>query len=355
MSKMSKNKTLDTLKNTGALPASGEISNFSQFSPLPEKLDGMGDVEKTGKFKRSGHLTDEILKYNYPKDKQPSIFDTLKPEIQKKIEELGTGRTQIVEGIKLSPSETKVIDCLCKLLQKNSQTLDPKKEDYYTGNAGYEMETYGGCEVKSPKLHFTLYEITKEYKGGGYIGGRDIKDVIQILTELDKKRFLLNHIETTKDKVRIVREFKTLIHIVDLIEWDKENVEQSKKEAIEIFLNPIFRNQIDSKFILYPNDINRRTIIAYGSPKISVATIKLRDYLMRELSAKRYSKEVKLERLYYVLAEKAMREHRLKKVKTDIEKALKTVINLGILLSYEIKTGATGDVLISLSLNKDWE
>ena len=107
-------------------------SKFKINLPTP-----LGDeVEKKGKFRRSGHLTDQMLKYNYPKDRQPSLFDNLQSETLKDIEVAGVEVTEVVEGIKLSPSETKVIDCLCKLLHENSQTSDAKKEDYYSGNIG---------------------------------------------------------------------------------------------------------------------------------------------------------------------------------------------------------------------------
>lgn len=319
--------------------------------------------DKKGKFRRSGHLTDQILKYNYPKDRQPSLFDILQSETLKDIEVAGVEVAQIVEGIKLSPSETKVIDCLCKLLHENSQTSDAKKEDYYSGNIGYELVEYGGDKnTPAPKLAFTLYELTKEYKGGEYVAGKDIENVKQILTELDSKRFLLSYVETTRKKdggriERKIEDFSKLIHIVKIshTEYNKEDIELSKKEETVILLNPIFRRQIDSKFILYPNDINRRTIIAYGSHNLSDIALRLRDYLIRELSSKRYQPEINLDKLYYLLAEKWMRESRKKKVKEYTEKALETVKNLGLLLSYEIKTASTGEPKIVFTLNKDWE
>lgn len=43
--------------------------------------------------------------------------------------------------------------------------------------------------LQPPKLAFTLYELTREYKGGEYVAGKDIENVKQILTELDSKRF----------------------------------------------------------------------------------------------------------------------------------------------------------------------
>jgi len=334
-------------------------SKFRIASPGPIIIE----IEKKGKFRRSGHLTDQILKYNYPKNKQPSLFDILQSETLKDIEVAGVEVAEIVEGIKLSPSETKIIDCLCRLLHETSQTLDTKKEDYYSGNMGYELVEYGGDKsTPAPKLAFTLYELTSEYKGGEYVSGKDIENVKQILTDLDSKRFLLSYVETTKKKdggriERKIEDFRKLIHIVKIsqTEYSKEDIELSKKEETIILLNPIFRRQIDSKFILYPNDINRRTIIAYGSHNLSDIALRLRDYLIRELSSKRYQPEIGLDKLYYLLAEKWMKESRKKKVKEYTEKALETVTALGLLLSYEIKTASNGEPKVVFTLDKNWE
>jgi len=323
-----------------------------------ERLKG----DKKGKFKRSGHLTDQILKYNYPKDRQPSLFDILQSETLKDIEVAGVEVTQIVEGIKLSPSETKVIDCLCKLLHENSQTSDAKKEGYYTGNLSPELVEYGGDKnTPAPKLAFTLYELTKEYKGGEYVAGKDIENVKQILTELNSKQFLIRYTENTKGKKGewIKKEYEAFRRLIDVdratLSYGVGDIEQYKETETVILLNPIFRRQIDSKFILYPNDINKRTIIAYGSHNVSDITLRLRDYLIRELSSRRYQPEINLDKLYYLLAEKWMRESRKKKVKEYTEKALETVKALGLLLSYEIKTASTGEPKIVFTLNKDWE
>ena len=99
--------------------------------------------------------------------------------------------------------------------------------------------------------------------------------------------------------------FRKLIDIAKIsrTDYNRENIELSKTEETIIVLNPIFRRQIDSKFVSYPNDINRRTIIAYGSHNLPEITIRLRDYLMREHSSKRYQPEISLDKLYYLLSE----------------------------------------------------
>ena len=322
---------------------------------------------KVGKYKRAGHLTDQMLKYNYPKgnSRQLSIFDSLRDSTKEAIETVGeTIKEELVYGIKLSPSQTKVIDCLCKLLHQNSQNLDSNQEDYYTGNKGYELVSFSGMsDTPAPKIGFTLYELTKEYKGGETISGRDVENIKQTLVELNNKRFLLSYVETTKTKdggrvERKIEDFQKLIKIPSISEtiFSKDNIELSKKEDILILMNPIFRRQIDSKFILYPNDINKRTIIAYGSHNVSDIALRLRDYLLKELSLKHYSPEIMLERLYYLVAERWMKESRKKKVKEYLEKAIEMVTTLGILESFKIvPSKTTGESKIVFTLNKDWE
>jgi len=343
------------------------------------------EVEKWGKFKRSRHQISQTLKYNYPKDSDPqlSIYDILEPETRDEIKTAKVEVSELVEGIKLTPAQDKVILCLSKLLHEKSQTIDPKKRDYYTGNLkplrGYP---YGSTTAKeydkktgtpkaitaynrstdAPRLSFTLYELTKEYKGGEYVSGKDIDNVRTILKELDTRQFLLSYIETIykKDGGRIERKIEGFRKLIDLYklsetEYSRRDIELSKKEETIVTLNPIFRHQIDTNFIDYPTDINRRTIIAYGSHNVSETAIRLRDYLMKELSYRRYEPEIYLDRLYWLLNDKWMKEGRKKKVREYTEKATDTVKALGLLLSYEIIQGATGEEKVIFRLNKDWE
>jgi hypothetical protein len=63
-----------------------------------------------------------------------------------------------------------------------------------------------------------------------------------------------------------------------------------------------------------------------------------------------------LDRLYYLVAEKWMRESRKKKVKEYTEKALEVVTGLGILENYKIVTAkTTGEPKVVFTLNKDFE
>jgi len=324
------------------------------FQPGKKEVEDPG----VGKFKRSGHLTDQILKY-HPK-KQLSIWDSLTPTTKQKIQ-ADVEVKSIVDGIRLSPSEQKVIDSLTKLLHEKSQNKNPEDSTYYTGNAGAELVQYGDTETPAPKIAFTIYELTKEYKGGDYVAGKDIENVKKILQELDSRRYLIKYIETNHQKgggriERKIETYSSLLRVLELTEteYSGADIELSKTEETVIVLNPIFRRQIDSKYLLLPNDINQRTIEAYGSHNISEITLRLRDYLVREHSSRRYTPEISIEKLYWTLSDKWMKESRKKKVREYTEKALEVCKEIGILKSYTIETGAKGEKKIVFTLDKDW-
>jgi hypothetical protein len=162
--------------------------------------------------------------------------------------------------------------------------------------------------------------MTKEYKGGDAVFGRDVESVKQVINNLSKKTVLLSYIETRKGKegsgkeIKIenkLDEFSPLLKILKLSQTKGSgDIELSKIEEIVIMLNPIFNRHLDSRFVTVPNDITKRTILAYGSQNLSEITIKLRDLLLTEKSYKHNSYTIGLDKLYDKLSEKWMRESR---------------------------------------------
>lgn len=329
---------------------------------IKKQQEKLKELKKNkGNFKRSGHLIDQTLKYDYPKDKtnQLSIFDSLGEDTLKAIENTGTERSQIVLGIKLTSSETKLVDSLCKLLHEKSQNLDPDKPNYYTGES-QKITKYGTEKTPAPNLSLTLYQLTKEYKSGGEVSGKDIENVKNILFELSNKKFLIKLTEqtTNKNKEWVKKEIEIYTPIIFLgtntFSYGVEDIEYYKKTESLITLSPIFRRQMSSKFILTPNDISKRTEIANGSYNVPEATIKLRDYLMRELSNKRYTSSIGVEKLYYLLAEKKMNSSRKGEAKKSTERAINTCMKLNLLESYKTEKDIKGEPKYIFTINKDF-
>ena len=322
-------------------------------------IEGVRPETKKGAYKVSGHLVDQLQKYKHPKNNgQLSLFwETLGGVKSGELEKYET--SEIIEGIDLTPSETKLIDAVCKLLHENSQNLDPKKSDYFTGNLEPPLQVYGDEKTPAPKLVITLYELTKEYKGGDKISGSDVKNVAKILHSLKDKNFRIKYKETLKGKKKdeLILTYDKTRPLLFLGEatatYIIEGAEKSKQHKVVITLHPIFRRQIDSKFILVPNDIVKRTEIAYGNIKVSKATLELRTWLLKELALKHYSPEIMLDGLYWKLSQKDMVESRKSKVKRDADKALETVKKLGLIKSYEIvEAKTTGEPKVVITLNR---
>ena len=337
-------------------------SEEKAYFPNKKKIDGELSTKRS-KFRRSGHLTDQILKHSYKGENLEIAYDSLNDKTKQALLESNVERTHIIEGIRLSPSEQKIIDSLCKILSERLLKNKDTNKSKYLGNINYELVDYGSeISTPAPKLSFSIYELTQEYKGNKTISGKDVENVSFILQELDKKRFLLSYIETTHQKngnrlERKIEDFKKLIHIVKISEtlYDNKNIELHKKEDLIILLSPIFIRQIDNKYIQYPGDINRRTVIAYGSHNVSEAVFRLRDYLMREMSNKRYESTMSLDKFYWMLNDKWMKEGRKKKTKEYADKAIETMKTLGLLQEMAFEKLDSGEEKITFFLNKNWE
>ena len=82
------------------------------------------EIRKPRKYRQSGHLVDEKLKYSCHEETQLTIFDRLSPSIVQKIEK---SKIEVkAEGIKLTPPENKLIHALNVILHDKSQNTNIK-------------------------------------------------------------------------------------------------------------------------------------------------------------------------------------------------------------------------------------
>jgi hypothetical protein len=360
------------------------LKNISVSSPAPilsggEALPEIPEIQ-IGKFRRGGHLIDNILKSNEPQPIQPTIFDNLLIDTKNKILSSGADLELINrrgDGIKLSKGEYKLLICLSKLLHNKSQNINTDKDDtYYSGNKGIDIINFktptGDIDLKSPKVSFTLYEITKEYYGELEIGGENVKTVAKLLYNLAEqpdKKVLIKYnriVDLGKGVTReyYIERFDHLLQISTAGYKDMLNGKQidEKKELI-INLHPIFIDQIKNKYIEFPLDITKRMIEANGSPNISEITIKLVDELARAHSNRKILNkdleqhplyEIGKSRLYWKIAENYMSSKRVKLISQYVEKSIETAIKIGLLISFEIKKDKSGEPKYVFTLSKDW-
>lgn len=354
--------------------AKKKINNTSfKNSSAPLVAPLAPEAVKTPKVRASGHVVDQKLKYNYPAKRQAGLFDILDPEVIGEVE----SHNIKYEGIRLTTSEERLLTAIYSLLKDKSESKDIESDKFYKGNyEGADLMKYGGELVKPVHIKFLPSELYKAYLGNDNYSGKEIRDINQTLHSLADKRFLM-----TLDRGRVVQlgngkkenrtdrieMFKRLIEIVqytpnltdgELKRLDKgdQKIRQAKGELI-IALNPILTDQINSKYVEYPQDISRRTIIAAGGDHRSVtqATNTLRDYILRDLSAKRYERHINADKLPYLLKlEKYVEQGRKKLLRESIERAIQTCKNLNLITEVIKTTGADGQEKYIFHLNKDF-
>jgi hypothetical protein len=222
-----------------------------------------------------------------------------------------------------------------------------------------------------------LSELYTAYCGSKEYSGKEISEIKSVIDSLQAKMFLIKYDRISKVKVGRKLEERTdrIEHTRPLLEVIKytKGLTNSEKECLDkgegdekirekkskiIFrLHPVLTDQIDMKWVDYPQDINQRTAIASGGKqKVSGAINTLRDYLMRELSAKRYECEINSEKLPYLLKlDNYIRDKRKKLIQETINNAFKACMNLNLLLGVKEAIGASGQKKYVFTLNKDFE
>ena len=297
---------------------------------------------------------------NTPLDLFSELSEETRAELEKEKVEINR---ELFSGVNLTASEMKIQDVFSILLSQQSQTEDSEKANYYTGiEASKQTSFLGGKGAIAPSIEFSLYTIAKEFKGGKIPSGKDKENVKNILQELEKKKFLIRHTETyinkkNGGKTTIEREgYRPLFHLdkVTLTENDINGKQTNKAETLVVVLSPLYRQQIESKYILQPLDIIHQLTIANGSPNIPLATYNLKEYLFRELSSKHYECKITARKLYKTLEPKLMKVPRLQKAKENSTRAIETLIKVGVIERYELSKSQIGEDMYIFYLNKNY-
>ena len=282
------------------------------FIPSVQRLPEIDN--KVGKVRHSGHLVDQKLKYNMPtpvardNDLQTSFFDKLRTDLEGVVEI----EEKRCEGIRLTPSEDRLLLAIMSLVKNKSENKNTSSPNFYKGNSSNEIVAHGEERVKVAAIRAIPAELYRAYLGKPNYSGKEIADIKKILEGLADKKFVMVYDRTrsvqngkkTETRIDRIEKYQPLL-VITKATWNMttneaarlnrgdEKVREAKGELI-IQLHPILTDQIEYKYVEYPQDINRRTIIAAGGDPRSVthAVNTLRDWVLRELSNKRYECQI---------------------------------------------------------------
>jgi hypothetical protein len=326
---------------------------------------------KSKKYRQSGHLVDQNLKYPKPGKEESKIE---KAETRKKIEDYGV--QVVAEGIRLTEPESKLQHTLAKLLRDNSQNNKyPHEDDYYFGNQTPVPTTYCGREQKAAVIRFKRPDLYKAYLCKETYSGAEAEFIDSLLVQFESKKFLIryDHVKkvsngkVTETRTDRIEDFASLIKIVyfypNLTESEKEKLDKGdtvlreKKEEVILAYHPIFTDQIDTKFVEFPDDTNRRLVIAArGWNRVTIAMRRLMEWCLREISAGRDRVEINEENLIPLLnLEKYAKQKRIKLLNESIEKAIEAIKNMGIIVHAERTNNSNGGKKWKFILNLKYE
>lgn len=333
------------------------------------------ELKKKHKVRHSGHLVDQKLKHTSLSE-DPNFLTNLSSETQEKIH-LFSGENIRTEGIKLTPSQDKLLNALFKLLHDKSENKNIQSENFYGGNFEKEVVQYGGNgqTAYSPKIRIFPSELYKSYMDNDDYSGADIKFIKRVLRDTESQKFLIIYErkrsiknEKGKKEIRVdrIEDFQSLFKIISFFEGLTEEEVQTldqgdeslreKRGELIIALNPLLTDQISSKYVEYPSDINKRTVIAAGGHRlVTESMIALRDYMLRELSARRFQSEINEERLFLILKlEKYLKSKRKKLIQQRVDDAIQFAKNLGLIEDYQRVIGASGQWKFIFHLSKEF-
>lgn len=311
-------------------------------------LDTINNKIIYGTMRVAGHMADQKLarKNKY----------TPSPEIKQNIISLGLWEQVHVGLTDLDVLEHKAINAIHLMLHQKSQTINPKANDFYTGNEAPQIIKTGETELISPVLRFSYPEYYKAFTGKENYSGKDQRVAAKGLALLMPRKFLniwqrrkivkLNgkH-ETRYDRVELYEPlFRVMTIFKDLTDNQKDLVHDGdkktrQKKGEEVFaLSPIFRDQIDTKYLRYPTDFAKRIRKAANNVgcKEASSTYCLIEYLTREHSNKRYTPEISNQELIKTVGlEKMGNEGRRKRVQERINNDIEIAIQIGLVEDYE--------------------
>jgi hypothetical protein len=347
---------------------------INTFIPQPKKEE---QKDKLVKYSQSGHYIDQKLKTSYKREqgKQMSLWDSLLPATKEKLKE----EEVIVEGIKLSEKEEQTLNGVLRLLHEKSDTQKDSKNKpsnngtYYKGNLPAQKTKYGGKNTEAPKIKFKASELYRAVTGKNKPNNKDIAMVKDAIMSLENKKFLIAYNRYYKQgketKIDRIEEYQPLIKLLTFyegltpkelkeVEAGNEDIKNQKGEVI-LMLNPVFIDQIDTKFIEFPVDVNKLTKIARGGGRVHIGITNLRDYLLRAISSNKGKGADKTyidkENLPYILGlEQYIKQRRKKLINIRIEESIETCKNLNLITDVKETTGARGQAQYEFTLNLDY-
>lgn len=316
-----------------------------------------------------------IILENKITSEQDNLNKKNKPEIMRTSSHFADSRLgwngKIVDPLYFDDEIQKVSEAYELLLHQKSQTTDPQKENFYTGNEQSQEIILANVTLISPKISFTDAEFYKAYyRKENYSGpemaaadkaqDKFLKSPLKTIYKRQKSNGNYDRIEMESPLAERVEAYVNITQTEDK-QIDSGNSEIKRKNRINIVrLHPIFNDQIATKYILKPTDRILRLKKAAGSESnIRPSTRQLELYISRAISVTQKKRPsilaISRDKLIEIMGlVKWVQEGRKSKINDRIDKDINILIKQGMLTHYNIDYNAHGEEKYILLINKKW-
>ena len=337
------------------------MSKLKSRPTLPHR--GLPEVSpKADIVRHSGHLVDQKLQSS-SQSNTLIVLNELTVAEQFKFD---TCEIEVV-GLPFSLAQEKMVHALYLLLRETSQHKDAQSDLFYKGN----VQVPGDAVV----MRVTRAALYKAYTGASRYSGKTMREVDETLRVLSERKYFVRYQRhrwgKKGEKEKRVDQVKQFINLLSLKEIDMDLTpkelaqlnrgervkDRGNKSCLEIALDGIFTDQISSKYVEYPADINQRLgVAAGGAKKITPAITRLRDHLLRGLSYKHKKLEINTSTLIEALGlEKFAREGRKGLVQKHMDRAIEVCGNLGLYKTHIVVHGKQGQLKHVFELNSEFK
>lgn len=325
--------------------------------------------QKTIMVRQSGHMTEQILISNKDaisileenKDKlNNNVFDKFNKNNKAKI----IKETFEIEdiGYRLTAPEYKLITAIRTLLyDKSDKNID--SELYYMGNyfpnGKLATTEFGGQIVTVPYLLVSRSDFYKAYQAKDRYSGPEQNSIDKLLREFTQKYFLTvykQHVVINgKPKINRITEYRPLIKLKRLDKGLSEMEDNLLDQGVDctsgkgdylLSINPIWVDQIKTKWVEYPHNLNARIKIAVGSwKKFTPAIMYFINYLFHQRSNKNFITEINEDNLFIKLGYDKHVDPKIrhgKRANSYLKEVIRISIEIGLCKEARLVRGAQG-------------
>ena len=347
--------------------------NLKRTIQLPES------GEKTIMVRQGGHFTEQMLvsdkdAHSLLEDNQQIFNRDLFKDFNEKNNAKIIKETFEVEdiGFRLTPPENRLVTAIRSELFNKSENKDFNSERYYMGNYfphGEVIKTnFGGQIMTVPHLLVSRGDLYKAFLGKDKYAGKDQKDIDRLLRSFSQRYFLtiykqhvsingqikINRITEYLPLVRLKRLDKGLSEIEDGLLDQGGDFTNGNGEYL-LAINPIWVDQIKTKWVEFPHDLNTRLGNAVGHwNKITPATTYLINYLFHQRSTKNFVTEINEENLFIKLGlDKYIKRRKRKLAESYLEESIRVSKEIKLCQNVEKVMGAQGQTKFIFTINDE--